>query len=387
MIRMKLTIAISLCCLLAFTTTTSQTVVTAVTFPQAGDTLKILVAQNPSVQPGSPGPDQNWDFSGLSSQYANHLIYLEATAGDFSASFRDAQSMTNVGNIGETYFKNTATQFQNLGSGGSDPAGLSLTRVNRFAQPFVERRAPLMYNPNQAFSTSGTYSFRFSINDLPSFIADSILARIPFRVDSMGLGVRIARTDLVDAWGRLSIPGGNYQVLRERREESRSIALEVKLPVIGWRDVTDLIAIAGGFGNIGADTTLSYHFWSNEAKAPIAVLRMSADGNSVVTVEYKDNDRLSSMGAVNLSKPGVSVYPNPAIDEVRFDFVGLAAGTYTLKIFNILGRQVWQDTFDLTGTRSEIVDLSQLKKGTYLYNLSNERGKTVITKRLMIVRP
>ncbi|MCB0623208.1 MAG: T9SS type A sorting domain-containing protein, partial [Saprospiraceae bacterium] len=90
------------------------------------------------------------------------------------------------------------------------------------------------------------------------------------------------------------------------------------------------------------------------------------------------------LGAV---QPILFAYPNPAIEEVRFDFNGLLPGNYDLKIYNILGQLVWERNFWLAGNRTEKVNLARLRKGTYLYSLVDSNGKTLATKRLMIVRP
>ena len=47
----------------------------------------------------------------------------------------------------------------------------------------------------------------------------------------------------------------------------------------------------------------------------------------------------------------------------------------------------WSRTYYIDGNRTEKVDVSELRKGTYLYSLSNEQGKTLSTRRLIVVRP
>ena len=33
------------------------------------------------------------------------------------------------------------------------------------------------------------------------------------------------------------------------------------------------------------------------------------------------------------------------------------------------------------------LDISKLRKGTYLYSLTDAKGKTIATRRLMVIRP
>lgn len=366
----------------------AQITVPNTTFPLPGDTLVTAVDNSPSgINIGSGGANQVWNFQSLNAAVSNRLVFKNAASGIFVAAYPDATSFTNAGANAETYFKNTTNAFQNLGGGGSDPTGLGLNLASRWDRPYTLRRAPLVYAPAQPATVESSFTVRFSINDLPPVIADTILSRLPIQVDSMGVGIKLKRTDLVDAWGKLTIPGGAYDVLRERREEIRSGKLEVKVPILGWQDVTAFVSAASGLGTFGTDTTLSFHFYNHVEKEPIAVATMSADGATVESVEYKANDRTSAVTDAGSVKTSVFAYPNPAIDEVKFNFNNLPAGDYSLKIFNILGSQVWKDTFYISGTHNFKLDLRNFKKGTYLYNLSDVRGKSIVTKRLMIVRP
>ncbi|MBK9337851.1 MAG: T9SS type A sorting domain-containing protein [Lewinellaceae bacterium] len=79
--------------------------------------------------------------------------------------------------------------------------------------------------------------------------------------------------------------------------------------------------------------------------------------------------------------------PNPAIDWVRFDCNNLSADEYTLKIFNIVGKVVWKETFQAAGKRAISLNLENFNKGTYLYSLVNRKGDIIGTKRLVVVKP
>ena len=86
-------------------------------------------------------------------------------------------------------------------------------------------------------------------------------------------------------------------------------------------------------------------------------------------------------------RPDIYVSPNPAISDVRFEFFNLSPGTYKLSIYNIIGQEEWSKMYTINGNYTEQVDISKLKKGAYLYSLKDERGRTLSTKRLMVIRP
>ncbi len=123
-------------------------------------------------------------------------------------------------------------------------------------------------------------------------------------------------------------------------------------------------------------------------KEPIAVVTVDNENNDLVQlVEYKYNDVTTNINYVNSGRPDILAYPNPAISDVRFQFWNLPSGKYNLKIYNILGVVVWERKYSINGDRTEKIDLSNFRKGTYLYSLINANGKAISTKRLMVMRP
>lgn len=82
-----------------------------------------------------------------------------------------------------------------------------------------------------------------------------------------------------------------------------------------------------------------------------------------------------------------SCYPNPAKDQTTFSFYLNATLDATLKIFDIYGKEqkvVFQNRSFTQGEHSILVDLKDLKAGTYLYNL---KAGTLLndTKRLVVL--
>jgi hypothetical protein len=67
--------------------------------------------------------------------------------------------------------------------------------------------------------------------------------------------------------------------------------------------------------------------------------------------------------------------------------MNLPSGIYKVKILNILGVELWSKSYDVQGDFMAQVDISKLRKGTYLYSLVSESGKTISTKRLIVMRP
>jgi len=313
-------------------------------------------------------------------------IIRPASEGANSDQFQNADFFVPFGPAsagGETYGSVSGNEYKFVGYAGPDPANLGINVIVDFNPPILDRRAPLSF-----FDINDQESailIAFSADILPSELLDSLF----ITPDSIRLRVASERLDVVDAWGTVTLPGGNnYDVLREKRTEERETRLDAKVgigPFATWIDVTEFL---GFLDFLGKDTITEYHFYTNDIKEPIVRAVVSNDGTDTpLFVEFKTQDILSDVNYINTGRSEVVAYPNPAIDEVRFDFMNLNSGNYTLKIFNILGLEIMSDTFAINNNRTVQRDIGHLSKGTYLYSLVDYRGKTLSTKRLVIIRP
>lgn len=360
----------------------AQITVSNSTFPKAGDTLRTAFDPMPiGIDLGSPGANQNWDFGDLQG-LAQESIILPASDGDAFTSFPNANALVKLGEAGELYYNSNANTYELVGFFGSPSDQLmGLELVAPYSPTLIERRAPLNYEDEN--TAESNLIVAFSADALPSDLLDSL----PITPDSLRIRFNSTREDEVDAWGNLTIPGGTYEVLREKRLSVSETRLDVKVgfgPIGFWQDVTDLLPF---FDFLGGDTTLTYVYLSDAEKEEIAEVTVNPLDDSVLSVQYKANNVLSNVSYVNTGRADMLAYPNPAINEVRFSFHNISPGNYQVKLFNILGVEVWRDSLYMNGSHIEKVNLSKLRKGTYLYSLTNERGKTITTKRLMVIRP
>lgn len=357
----------------------AQITVTASSFPEIGDTLFLNIDNLPvNISVSDPGPDQRWDFSTLQSPFSRKTVVRFPGDGEGSAGFSGADFMIMLGENLEGYFRSTPNQLRVLGYYGEDPLGLGAETLTRFNPYIVDRHVPLRYLDD--FQSGYNLSLTIPADELPRQILD----QLPITPDSLRIRIQSEREDFVDAWGKLIIPGGIYDVLREKRIETRKTRLDAKIGFLPWQDITSLVP---GIDQLGDLTTVSYHYFSNEIKEPVAVLFLDESEETVLRVEYKANDVTTDVQSIHDLKPGVYAFPNPAIVNVRFEFSNLPADNYTLTIFNILGVEMWQEDYFIDGSRTEKVNIASLRKGTYLYSLSDSRGRTLTTKRLMVIKP
>ena len=355
---------------------TAQITFTNAGFPETGDTLKTAVDFAPSniVVTAAGGP-YDWDYSSLNAGILGKDYYLDASEGSI---FDEVPTATHVvfneQNTSESYYKISPEKVEFIGALGNDPTGFGLGAFLRFTPPVVERRAPLGFPATNSAETNVFLALAW--DDLPTLLTDSLM--LPFAPDSIRLGINATRDDFVDAYGSVTIPGGTYEVLREKRTQYSETIVEVLLPFIGWSDVTDLLPFEG----LGADTTITYEFFSNDAKEVIVSLTVDADDN-VISATFKDNGNLTSDEEVALEQSQVLLNPNPVRNRANFEFIKFPASDYQLSITGLQGNTVLRHSFSLYGHQTELLDLSHLTNGVYFYYLKNTQGEIVYKGKLV----
>ena len=68
----------------------------------------------------------------------------------------------------------------------------------------------------------------------------------------------------------------------------------------------------------------------------------------------------------------IKFYPNPAVSFITFEIAKESNKTYTLLIFNFLGKKV-KDVPDISA--KTVVNLSDLVRGIYIFQLKEQNGR------------
>lgn len=351
-------------------------------FPALGDTLRTATDTAPvGIEITASGGGQKWNFASLQAGFSLERVVEDASTGDSAESFPVANQLFEQVDGGEGYYLATESTYSIVGFAGMDPLGQGIEVVSPFNPPYVERWAPLNFFDLNDHESALTVAF--AADDIPG----NIFEDLPISPDSIRVRVATERTDLVDAWGTLVIPGGSYDVLREKRTECRDIRLDAKIGVFPWTDITDIALEFLPIDQLGADTLVTYSFWSDTAKEAIAVINSDPTGTIVETVTYKSDEVVSSVQNVSEREPEVYIYPNPAIVQARFEFTNLPADQYELEIFDVAGRSVYSKSMFMNEYHLETLNVTRFRKGVYLCVLRNQAGKKFAVRRLLVTTP
>ena len=179
--------------------------------------------------------------------------------------------------------------------------------------------------------------------------------------------------------GIIKMPRGQYEAVQHRMSfKFAAIGLDNNGPEYAPLIRTELPELLMAHTNIV--------FWSNLYPDPVVVSSTDLSGNP----RHVDYRRLPFGVPVypgQATQKDVYVYPNPSYGHVRFDFVNLPRDTYALEIYNILGVRLRTETVTIQGSKTVPFDLSDLRKGTYIYRLVDSARNNITSKRLVIVNP
>ena len=375
--RNCLSIFITLC--LGFQFSQAQITITNDIFPIEGDTLSTIIDNGlESLDLESAGANQYWDFSMLDAAFMQELIFKNAEDGVYFDQFPSAELFAATVNGDEVYYKANSSTMTEMGRSTENPFGDAFEVFIEFEDAALYRRAPFSYGDD--FESSSKSSITFAGTELP----DSLVATLPIVPDSVRISIQETRFDTIDAWGKILLPGGEFDVLRERTHIVRVTGISA-LTFLGWIEIDP--ATLGEIGGFLGETNLyRYNFYTNDFKELAATVNLDDDGLAT-SVEYAALGIILSSGVIRPDQKEVVSYPNPSYGEVKFQFVNLGKGPYRIEIRNIIGKKLLTETYSLNDDNLVTMNLNHLDKGTYIYSIYDDKGQKVLTKRIVIIKP
>lgn len=316
----------------------------------------------------SPGPGQVWDFRSLRAPYA--LSRRIAVTGE-----RDKITFASLINGKQTdailqLYGSEAQMVQVIEENPVCPGGKLIYSLTPAFKPFFEG------------GLGDTYNYRGKMQSVFAWPRDLNCLWAPTQLpDSCRITYLITMDTDVDAEGMLYLPTEVNAVFRQHIQEKRTLKVEMKRGY-AWTDITV---------HIPGLKTVTYkeiqRFVSSDTGLEWADIEIK-DDYQPVRIEFKTYPLVTRIFSEKPTRPDIFAYPNPTFDVVRFQMSDLLYGRYKLKIFNILGVPVKEMDVVVDDPRKTVsLDLGDLQRGTYLYRLQDSFGRTIRTKRIVLIQP
>ncbi len=173
-------------------------------------------------------------------------------------------------------------------------------------------------------------------------------------------------------------------MLREKRHIVRSVGISAFV-LIGWIDIDP--SELGELGNFFGDMDVySYNFYAEDIKEIAAVVNLDEDGLAT-SVEYSSEEVIADIPVISPEQKEIIAYPNPTFGEIKFQFVNMGKNMHRIDVYDLLGKRLKSQEFDLSKSTSGSMDLSSLNKGTYLYSVYDQLGNKITTRRILVLAP
>ena len=349
-----LIIAMSFTSLFSF----SQITITDINLLEIGDVVHLAIDENNSVNIGNSGQNQTWDFSNLQNTESWSMEVVDPIITPFDQLYPNA----NLCIIDDGDFI-----YCNKNSGGIDMLGIG----DSVAQQSI-KLIPLPLFFSSSF-TDGPVNAIDSIIGGPMVdillssqgLSASLLTFGAAQVaDSLSIQLELTTDFEVDGEGIMILPSGSFDALRVKIE--RTTVPNISIYCIdtngginsGWYPLS--------FGG-GAETELLYQWYSNDlnSKFTLAEVYMDSVGNPETGVSFITNS-VSNLGSLEIDN--INIYQNPLSY-----FLSITCEDNEIveaKLSDINGRRIKSFKF----TKSLDLDLSELKKGTYILHFNSKKG-------------
>jgi len=304
------------------------------------------------------GAAQSWNFSTLLNNVQDTLGFISSVGTPYAANFPLANlAGYDVNSNSWVYFISSSTGFYINGGFSTAFFGGIVLKYNP-AQLIIP--APFTYNNTRVSN------YRFEYADTTSIIptADSVKYIINGTITMIG-----------DGYGSLTLPNATYpNTLRIKSTDLRSDTIQVKIPILGWNDVS-----------VTQTQTTNYRWVKNGTASNALLLEISADsaGQTSETSSYLLNSGVVAVSNEVKNESKTTAYPTPAKDFITFNFNNRLNSDAVLVIYNVQGQKVKQINVGNLDIFTTSINL--FVNGVYFYNVVStngieDKGRFVVNK-------
>ena len=329
-----------------------QIVITNADILPIGSSMVIAYDTMPAgnIVPGDAGANKTWDFTDVEANNTSTFEAVEPTGLPFADEFPGA-------NYAMQLAEDTLDVYTYLDRNNDKMSLLG------FVMESEQFTLPWHINPGDIM-LDFPVEYQNTYNEM--YVEESVFASPEPGADSIKIKSSVEETTTIDAWGKLMIPLGSYDVLRQKIENTST-------------DST-FFQVAGNWMFFFASewSSTSYSWWTNDPSVGFQVFDLSVDEDSGETTDISFLFS-TTVGLPENSNVESRVYPNPVKDVMFVEFEKPMSGEITL--LNVQGQVVARQNIDHTNRIQ--LSVSQLPEGIYVYRFTDHSGNPVSSGKVL----
>lgn len=359
----------------ASATTHAQITVTNQWIATLGDTVILSedTVHASLLDLGSPAGDQHWDFTILEEHKPDGAILEAPSTAPLYTNFPTATFVVNdlTEDSIHLFFRQTSTSLDVVGRVQYDSTGQPVIAEPDFGWRYMQFPATMgsTFMSSSYFGSQVTYLGMDPDSLGPHPTIDSLRSRFYFEFHSE-----------IDAWGEVEFSHGTYLAVRQH--------VWNRLKISGdwygngtWQPYSPVILMF--LDSVMYDTAAeaTYRWWSDNPAANFRIVEIETDstGQPFESVSYIKAAPEPYLGVDEQTHTGFAIYPNPASENLTVE-TNTPAG-WNIRLYDIQARKALEQ--QMTGTRV-VVDVSRLKPGAYLMQITDNRGHVVRMEKIQV---
>ena len=296
----------------------------------------------------SGGADLSWDFAGLHGEFRDTIAPIDPTTTNHASTFPTSNLAIGTVELA-AYFSNTNDAYTALGYGGLVEEISADIEMN-YIENDVMIAFPINYTNERTTDAYGTTN---ATVDIPN------VGETDIRISES-----IHREQEVDAWGTVTTPEGEYEVLRvkEYKIQIDSIFAYMFGIEVFQEDYSQF------------DTSYTFNYYTNDVtiKTPLLVVNYNPSSDEIISSTWITFTEDTAIPNLVSNKTEISIYPNPAKNFINIE---TNEDIISVNIYNTVGQLV-------KNSSQRRVNISDLPSSIYIIEV-NTKNKTT-TERLII---
>lgn len=317
---------------------------------QTGVFYPFATDASPTISIGGTG-NQTWNYAGLAITQRDTILTTAPAGTPFASSFTSANMCLQTSPINPlNYYYYTFNNDSLTSPGDAINDYLNGPVVRTFTPEKLVLKFPMNYTDNYSREV-----YRYGRFPYPGAVIDSIEEKKSQTVEI-----------IADAYGSMTTPLANYNVLRVKETIYNSDSIFKHDPYGGWQ-----------FMNSNMDTTVTYSYWTKSLGIP--VVRITANFSGTIQDVFWLEQHPTGIGfSINELTNNIE-YTLITDSEINKLLISTKDDPIkSIVIYNTLGAKVMSRTINNEFRAS--IDISSFANGVYIVQLETKTGKLGIKK-------